>query len=65
MLNSTAEVAIIAETPMTAIKVWITSPAATPTPVAKPIFVPELVARATVRSVAGPGINTNPNTIAI
>src|SRR5215212_579102 len=40
------------------------SPAAIPTPVAIPTLVPELVARATVRSVAGPGMNTKPSTTA-
>lgn len=60
-----AEVAMIAEMPTIAMKVWITSPATMPAPVATPTFVPELVARATVSSVAGPGMNTKPSTMAM
>lgn len=64
MLNSIAEAAMIAEMPTIAINVWIKSPAAIPTPVAIPALVPELVARATVTSVAGPGMKTKPSTTA-
>jgi hypothetical protein len=63
MLNSSAEVAMIAERPTIAIEVWIKSPAAIPAPVAMPTFVPELTARAMVSSVAGPGMKTKPSTM--
>ncbi len=59
-----ADAAMMAEMPTMASTVWIMSPAAMPAPVATPTFVPELVERATVSSVAGPGMKTKPNTIA-
>ena len=43
----------------------MTSPTAMPSPVATPTLVPEVVARATVRTVAGPGMNTKPATMRI
>jgi hypothetical protein len=64
MLNRTADVAIIAEIPTTARNVWTISPAVVPAPVAMPTRVPDVMARATVNSVAGPGMKTKPNTIA-
>ncbi|MGY2936818.1 hypothetical protein ACVWZV_005145 [Bradyrhizobium sp. GM5.1] len=54
---------MIAERPTIAMVVWTTSPAAIPAPVAMPTLVPELAARAMVRSVAGPGMKTKPRTM--
>ena len=50
----------MADSPSTAMQVWIRSPAAMPSPVAMPTRVPEVAARASVSSTAGPGISTKP-----
>ena len=60
IVNNVADAAMIAGIPTTAIIVWRKSPAVMPAPVAMPTLVPDVVALATVNSVAGPGIKRSP-----
>ena len=62
--NRKAEARTMAEMPSTASAVWMISPTAMPRPVARPTRVPDVVARATVSTVAGPGMKTKPTTMA-
>ena len=62
-MKSVADAAMIAEMPTTAMIVWSKLPAVIPAPVAIPTLAPEVVARATVKRVAGAGMKIKPRTI--